>query len=86
MLGTTGDRAHAAELGQHALAAAEALLGPGRLFFQDAEELRVERGIPGLAGKALGQGLHAGGTGERSMHIPARKLGMGHGLGQEVVQ
>ena len=64
VLGATGDRTDAAELGQHALATADALFRPGRLFFQDAEKLRVEPGIHGLAGKALGQGLHAGGTAE----------------------
>ena len=75
MLGTTGDRADAAEFGQHALAAADALLGPGRLFFQDAEELRVEPGIHGLAGKALGQGLHAGGATERHHGLAALHRG-----------
>ena len=75
MLGTTGDRAHAAELGQHALAAADALFRPGRLFFQDAHVLRIERGIHGLAGKALGNGLHASGAAERHHGLAALHCG-----------
>jgi autotransporter-associated beta strand protein len=54
----------AAELGQHAVAARHAFLGPDGLLLQDAQELRVEGRVHGLAGEALGQGLHARAAGE----------------------
>src|SRR3990172_5275689 len=54
-----GHRTDTAVLRQHAIAAAQAFLGPDRLLLENAEELSVESGVDGLSGEPLGDGLHA---------------------------